>query len=78
LTKLLALIQKLEGETHLWLKSIRVFVVGPQDTVVAKRDLVLGDPMVLGRVTLALSHNAGYERWVADVKLEPLIICFLN
>ena len=52
---------------------IGVFVVSPENTVVAVRYLVTGDPVVLVRVASALGGQASDQSWVANIELQPVV-----
>lgn len=53
---------------------IGIFVVGPEHAVVAVGNLVLGDPVVFFGIVAAFGHQAGYERWMTNVQLDPFIV----
>jgi len=53
---------------------IGILVIRPEDTVVAKRHLILCDPVVSERVALAFSNKRCHERRMGNVDLKPLVL----
>jgi hypothetical protein len=57
---------------------IGIFVIGPQNAVIAVGQLVFGNPVIFVRVSTAFCHNASDQSRMSDIQLKPLIVYFKN